>query len=239
MKPLKLLPNRKIITSLILGVFCLLGAGALLAADPGPSAETQLRDRLRATLLQLRTAESERAALQAAQVQWADEKSKLTERVEALTKQVNANKQTLVVVDGLKTQVARQDKELAQLKDAVESGRQAAEAARTKETERAKVVEEVVAGLERLVADRQAKNLALYQLANEILQRYEKFGLGDALTAREPFTGITRVKLQNLVQDYQDKLRTDRVTLTEKDLAAYRDKLLGESSSRVPNPTAK
>jgi len=239
MKPTQSLWKRNVLVSLLLGVLCCGPVPLLLAADPGPSAETQLRDRLRATLLQLRTAESERAALQAAQVQWADEKSKLTERVEALTKQVNANKQTLVVVDGLKTQVARQDKELAQLKDAVESGRQAAEAARTKETERAKVVEEVVAGLERLVADRQAKNLALYQLANEILQRYEKFGLGDALTAREPFTGITRVKLQNLVQDYQDKLRTDRVTLTEKDLAAYRDKLLGESSSRVPNPTAK
>ena len=239
MKSLKLLPNRKIITCLILGALCLLGAGALLAADPAPTAETQLRDRLRATLLQLRTAESERAGLQAAQVQWTDEKSKLTERVEALTKQVNANKQTLVVVDGLKSQVAQQDKELAHLKEAVESSRQAAEVAHTKEVERAKVVEEVVTGLERLVADRQAKNLALYQVANEILQRYEKFGLGDALTAREPFTGITRVKLQNLVQDYQDKLRTDRVTLTEKDLAAYRDKLLGEPNSRVPNPTAK
>ena len=239
MKSLKLLSNRTILARLILGALCLLGAGAVLAADPGPSAETQLRDRLRATLLQLRTAESERAALQAAQVQWTDEKSKLAERVEALTKQINANKQTLVVVDGLKLQVERQGKELAQLKEAVETGRQAAEVARTKEAERAKVVEEVVTGLERLVADRQAKNLALYQLANEILQRYEKFGLGDALTAREPFTGITRVKLQNLVQDYQDKLRTDRVTLSEKDLAAYRDKLLGEPGARGTNPAAK
>ncbi len=46
---------------------------------------------------------------------------------------------------------------------------------------------------------------------NDILTRYEKFGLGDALTAREPFTGITRVKLQSLFEDYQDKLVDQRI----------------------------
>ena len=215
------------------------GAARVSAADPLPTVELQLRDRLRATLLQLRTAESERAALQAAQAQWVDEKNKLTERTEALTKQVNANKQTVQVVDSLKLQVAQQEKEIAQLKGAVESGRQAAELARTQAAERAKVTEEVINGMERLVVDRQAKNLALYQLASEILQRYEKFGLGDALTAREPFIGITRVKLQNFVQDYQDKLLADRVTLNEKDLAASRDKLRLESSSPGASPTSK
>jgi hypothetical protein len=43
------------------------------------------------------------------------------------------------------------------------------------------------------------------------LDRYEKFGLGDALTAREPFVGLTKVKFQNLVQDYQDKLSDQKV----------------------------
>ena len=235
---MKRLQKRHVISILILGALCLGSAGAIRAAEPA-TAETQLRDRLRATMLQLRVAEGERAALQAAQTQWTDEKSKLTERVEALTKQVNANKQTAQVVDGLKTQVAHQEKEIAQLKEAVETGRQAAELAHTKEMEQAKYVADVVAGLERLVVDRQAKNLALYKLASEILQRYEKFGLGDALTAREPFLGITRVKLQNLVQDYQDKLLSDRVTLNEKDLAAYHDKLSLEPSSHIPSATSK
>ena len=238
MKAIERLRKRDILSILLLGALCLGGAGTILAGEP-VTAETQLRDRLRATLLQLRAAEGERAALQAAQTQWIDEKNKLTERVEALTKQVNANKQTAQVVDGLKSQVAHQEKEIAQLKETVESGRQAAEAARINETERAKYVEAVVTGLERLVVDRQAKNLALYQLASDILQRYEKFGLGDALTAREPFLGITRVKLQNLVQDYQDKLLNERVTLTEKDLAAYREKLHFEPVPRLPGPTAK
>lgn len=228
--------KRNMISVLLLGALCL--APAIPAAEPPPTAETQLREKLRATMLQLRTAESERAALQATQAQSADEKKALTDRTAALTKQVNENKQTAQVVDSLKAQVAQQDKEIAQLKEAVESGRQAAELARNKEADRAKLVAEVVVELERLVADRQVKNLALYKTATEILQRYEKFGLGDALTAREPFTGITRVKLQNLVQDYHDKLLSDRVTLSEQDLASYRDKLRLEPGPKSPSQVA-
>ncbi|MEI6083056.1 MAG: phage major capsid protein [Verrucomicrobiota bacterium] len=231
--------KRNVISLLILGALCLLPARAVPAAEPPPTVELQLRDRLRATMLQLRTAEAERAALQAGQTQWADEKKKLTERTEALTKQVNENKLTAQVVDGLKSQIAHQEKEIAQLKETVEVGKQAAELARNKEADRAKRVEEVVAGMERLVVDRQEKNLALYKIANEILQRYEKFGLGDAITAREPFTGITRVKLQNLVQDYQDKIASERVTLSEKDLATYRDKILQEASAKSSSQTSK
>ena len=51
----------------------------------------------------------------------------------------------------------------------------------------------------------------MFKVANEILVRYERFGLGDALTAREPFTGITRVKLQSLFEDYQDKLTDQKI----------------------------
>jgi hypothetical protein len=45
----------------------------------------------------------------------------------------------------------------------------------------------------------------------EILDRYEKFGLGDAILAREPFTAAKRVKFQNLVQDLSDKLTDARI----------------------------
>jgi chromosome segregation ATPase len=55
------------------------------------------------------------------------------------------------------------------------------------------------ATLQRLVDDRERKNFALYKVGSEILTRYEQFGLGDALAAKEPFTGIYRVKLETLV----------------------------------------
>jgi hypothetical protein len=54
----------------------------------------------------------------------------------------------------------------------------------------------------------------MYQAGMEILDRYEKFGLGDAILAREPFTAAQRVKFQNLVQDFSDKL-TDARSLTD------------------------
>jgi hypothetical protein len=67
-----------------------------------------------------------------------------------------------------------------------------------------------------IAAQRQAdeharKNRELYQLGIEILERYKKFGLGTALLAREPFVGSMRVKFQNYVQDYGDKLDTQKI----------------------------
>lgn len=64
--------------------------------------------------------------------------------------------------------------------------------------------------LQRQVGDLTAKNLALYKLANEILTRYENFSLGNALSAKEPFVGLTRVKLENQVQSYEDKIRDQK-----------------------------
>ena len=86
------------------------------------------------------------------------------------------------------------------------------------ETERAKLAAQALQ-LQRTVADRETKNLTLFKLASEILTRYENFGLGDALLAKEPFIGVSRVKLQNLVQDYQGKLR-DQVVVPGQQPAA-------------------
>jgi hypothetical protein len=235
--------KRSAVSFLMLGFLCLAGVQAVAAEEPTQSVETRLRERLRDTMLQLRdaqaAAETARAALQAAQTQSADEKQALTDKLAAITKEANANKLAAQAVESLKSQVARQDKEIAQLNEGIESCRQAAELARNKEAERAKLADEAVIELERLVADRQAKNLALYKIATEILQRYQQFGLGEALTAREPFVGITRVKLQNLVQDYQDKLLNERTTLEKKDLESYRDKLAKQApQTATPSSTA-
>lgn len=57
-----------------------------------------------------------------------------------------------------------------------------------------------------------AKNAALYALGNQILDAYAH--KDDALSAfsnHEPFIGFARVKLQNIVQDDQDKLFQNQV----------------------------
>lgn len=46
-------------------------------------------------------------------------------------------------------------------------------------------------------------NKKLYEVNKEILGKYENKGFWAALSQKEPFTSIERVKVENLVQDYQ------------------------------------
>ena len=88
---------------------------------------------------------------------------------------------------------------------------QASEVARAKEDERAKLAAEALV-LKRSIADRETKNIALFNISNEILVRFENYALGKALAAREPFIGTTRVKVENLVQGYKDKILDNRIS---------------------------
>ncbi len=190
-------------------------SGALQAADPVNTGEARLREALRNTMLQLRDAEAQTAALQAAQTESDQQKKALAAQVEALIKQAAADRQASEkTIGGLDARVADNGQEIARLKESLEKWKAscnlATDAARGKEAERAKLAAENIV-LQRRVADQQTRNAALFKLGGEILTRYEKFGLGEALLAREPFTGITRVKLETLVQDYQDKLTDQKI----------------------------
>lgn len=182
----------------------------------GPNnAEAKLRENLRNTMLQLRTIQGERDTLQVAKTE-ADQKNKeLSEKVEAVTKQLAADKDAAdKSIAELKAKTADQDAEIARLKESLEkwkhAQKKAADTAAAKEAERAKLAAQAVE-LQRKVNDQQTKNLEMFKIGTEILGRYEKFGLGTAITAREPFIGTMRVKLQNLVQDYSDKLAGQRI----------------------------
>jgi hypothetical protein len=193
-------------------------AGALKAADQTTSPEERLRGMLRTTMLQLREAQNQNAVLQTAKAEAEKGKQEVSDRLEALTKQAAADKDAATkTVSDLNAKLADQNTQLAQDKDALEKWqqgyKQAAELATTKEAQRAKLASQVIV-LQRRVEDDERKNAELYSLGKEILNRYEKFGLGTALTAREPFVGVTRVKLENLVQDYSDKLTDQQIKPT-------------------------
>jgi hypothetical protein len=66
------------------------------------------------------------------------------------------------------------------------------------------------------------------------LTRYEKFGLGQALSAREPFTGITRVKLESQVQDYEDKIADQKVKPEEERGKAGNERVKSEKEQANP-----
>ena len=66
------------------------------------------------------------------------------------------------------------------------------------------------------VADRETKNIALFNTSTEILDRFESYALGKAISAREPFIGTTRVKVENLVQGYKDRILDNRIEAAAK-----------------------
>jgi uncharacterized phage infection (PIP) family protein YhgE len=179
--------------------------------DAAPSTESRLRQALRDTMVQLRDAQNQAVTLQAAQAQ--NDKDKvdaLTAQLKSATDQAASDKAASdkaisdlqAQVTDLTGQVGRLNDGLKQWKDAYT---QSAQLAAEKEAARSQYAIQATL-LQRTVDDREAKNLALYKLANDILKRYEQFGLGDALVAKEPFVGASRVKLENLVQDYKNKL---------------------------------
>jgi hypothetical protein len=63
-----------------------------------------------------------------------------------------------------------------------------------------------------LLALGRTRNAELLLLGREILDRYRRKDFGAVLAGAEPFTQLTRVKLENLAQDYEDKLRAARFT---------------------------
>jgi hypothetical protein len=188
------------------------------AADP----TQKLREQLRGVMLQLRTAQIDAANGQAAAAA-ADQKNKdlaakldaLDKRNAALVKQSSADKaasdESIATLNG---KLADRDKRIVQYAEALEKWKdgyqKAADLARAKEEERAKLAAEIIVH-QRTIADRESKNIALFKTSSEILDRYENYSLGKALAAREPFIGTTRVKVENLVQGYKDKVLDNRI----------------------------
>jgi chromosome segregation ATPase len=48
-------------------------------------------------------------------------------------------------------------------------------------------------------------NLQLFELTNEVLDRYEHVGLFTRVSAAEPFTKITRTRIENLAEEYRER----------------------------------
>jgi chromosome segregation ATPase len=190
-------------------------AAPLAAQQSAPTVESRLREQLKAMTGQLRTAEADKATLQA-------DKAALDEKAKKLEKQLDeVGKQLVVETDKARkedekrrAEIAAKDAEIAQTKtDLVKAsnfGTQASELAKKTEAERSKLGAENVQ-LKRVVADQRVKNGKMFEIGNEILTRYEKFGFGTAITAREPFVGITRARLETLVEEYGGKLAEQRL----------------------------
>jgi chromosome segregation ATPase len=203
-------------------ILTLIALSASLHAAEEADPSIKLREQLRSTMLQLRTSQVEAANAQALQAA-AEAKSKeldakiadLEKRSAAMAKQANAEKIAAEEsIATLNNKLTDREKRIIQLNEALAKWKDgyniAAAVARTKEEERAQLASEAIV-LKRTVADRETKNIALFNTSTEILERYENYALGKALGAREPFISTTRVKVENLVQGYKERIVENRI----------------------------
>ncbi len=203
---------------------CRRGAAIFLAlacvtvgfAQEGPTeAEVQLRDQLKSTLVQLRDAQGQIAALQGTQLQNENQIKSLESKLAKLEKKSTEDSEIAAErIAVLEKEVAEQDTRNAVQIQALakwkKSYGQLTDYAKATEAKRAELAAKAIL-LQRTNDEYAATNRKLYAVGKEILDRYEGFGLGDAITTREPFVGTTRVKFQNLMQDYGDDLAEQKI----------------------------
>ncbi len=181
------------------------------------AAEEKLKEQLKSALLQVRTLQTEKNTLMVQQADLTAKNAALEKNVKDQSKALDdKNREMADYKERAETKQMEQSAKIKSLEDEVKRFQAAldkwqaanmtvTEIAKKKEAERAKLSARA-ADLQRTVTDLKGRNTELYRLAMEILTRYEQYGLGKALSAREPFTGNAKVKLQNIVQDYNDKI---------------------------------
>jgi chromosome segregation ATPase len=55
------------------------------------------------------------------------------------------------------------------------------------------------------------KNVQLYDIAGEVLDRYEHVGLFSKVSATEPFTRLMRTRIENLADEYRQRVQENRI----------------------------
>jgi chromosome segregation ATPase len=195
-----------------LALLGLLLAGSAFAAEPAGDAQT--REKLRSATLRLRDVETELATVKT-------EREALGERTKELEKQLaemrKRNEEDRLVqtrrTNELGTKLDESEKDSARLQTDLKAENErlarTTALAQAREEARQRLADDNLA-LRNLVTAREVQNVELYRTATEILRRFEKFSLGEAISAKEPFVGRTRSKLEMLVFEYRDKLLAQR-----------------------------
>lgn len=200
----------------------------------------KLREALRTTMMQLRDAQGQIANLQATEIANKQEIDKLKSELKKSGDDLMSERNTSAnAIADLNAKLLERDATIMGNTAALDKWRKdftnAIERARKAESESAKRASEIIV-LERLVSDQRLQNIQMYKAGMEVLDRYDKFWFGDALLAREPFVGNTKVKLQNLAQEGQDKLLAARIR--DEDVAGTRKKARSApNATPAPAPT--
>ena len=190
---------------LLMAAVVLLGSVSAQAQQPA-NLEERLRTQLRLTTTQLQQAQNELAALRASQAAAAT-----VAELDALKRELAKER---AARDAARQQIAQEargavEKANAQVAQYRQSYDELLKLARTAESERKRLAEENAAQ-KNAIAQCSEKNQRLYSTAQDILQAYESMDLGTMLAARQPFAAHSRVRLEEIAQQYGDQLYQNR-----------------------------
>lgn len=187
--------------TLAMFVALLIGVPALAVAE-GPTPDAAARQALAKAQQMLKSLSAERDTLKA-------ENAKLNARLNA-------------ELDEMKTRLSetKSSASAAATRAASESAnlRETVAATETRAKELAATLQDTETRLTSRLATRDkelsvctADNQKLGALSKELLSRYADKGMWDAMLVREPLTQIKRVELENLVQQYGDRITESQV----------------------------
>ncbi len=206
---------------LALGILATFACATTLAQQPTQSMEERLRAQLRVTTSQLQQVQNELAVLKAGVAPAAPAATAPVPEVAELKKALARAEAQLHAERQGRTQAADESQQLraqaqttadkanalvAQFRNAYD---ELLKMARASEAERQRLVAET-ATQRTVVAQCEAKNTQLYAVGQEILHAYETVDLGSVLLSRQPFAAQSRVKYEQVAQQYGDKLYEGR-----------------------------
>ena len=212
--------SRKILPALVLAMLACTAGMAHAQQPQGQSMEERLRAQLRVTTSQLQQAQNELAALKAGQPAAAPAAAGAApakSELEALRKELAQSQAQLAAERHARSQASAGTEQLRQQAQATTEKASAQIAqyrgaydellkmARAAEAERQRLTTE--AAMQRTALTQcEAKNAQLYAVGQEILRAYETVDLGSVLASRQPFAAQSRVKFEQIAQQYGDKL---------------------------------
>lgn len=198
-------------------IVVMLASGAVQAQNQ--SMEERLRAQLRITTTQLQQAQNELAAFKggaAAPSTPAD-----IEKVKKdLSNSQAAERKAREQLSGVKQQnQAALDKANAQIAQYRSAYDELLKLARASEAERQRLAMDS-SWQTKAVSQCEAKNAQLYAVGQEILHAYETVDMGTVMAARQPFAAQSRVKLDQIAQQYGDKLYDGRFDVRSSNVPA-------------------
>lgn len=198
------------ILALIVLASCAATGTALAQGGDDPTA--RLRAALRQATVQVRQLEDQNALLQAKQAELERGRQAAEQKAAAAEKELKALRgKGSADVTALQRAADAQKDNVAKWENAY---KEAATTAKARDAD-AKNMQTALVGLRERARLAEEKNEKLYKLGQELLELYDKKSVLDVVGSAEPVTKLKRVEYENVVQDYEDKLRESRVAHPE------------------------